>query len=971
MKYQKGGFTVASSFSIKSSAPLIGRKISMNTKNIFFYVVCCLVINIFSSNVLAQTTVRERVSLDKGWLFHQGDIPFPAVRGHGQTYASSKAGGATGAAARNYDDKDWRPLNLPHDWAVEMPFDSTENVVQGYRKRGFGWYRRSFKLSSNDRGKHLELQFDGIATHATIWFNGTVVHRSWSGYTSSYIDITQLAKCGDDENIVSVRVDAEAHEGWWYEGAGIYRHTWLVKRSPVHIITDGVFAHPVKLADGSWLIPAEITLENTGTAPAEVTVEISLYDKRGIEVAHTQTKIAIATWQQRTASLQLPVQNPVLWTLEDPSLYQVKTTVKQNDAVADEVTTKTGFRTITFTTGSGFFLNGKHVKIKGVCNHQDHAGVGVAVPDALWEFRLRKLKEMGVNAYRCAHHAPAVEFLEACDSLGILVMDENRNFNTSSEYIRQLEWMVRRDRNHPSIFLWSVFNEEPMQGTEQGYEMVRKMSSVVKALDTTRPVTAAMNAGMFAAVNVSKGVDVVGFNYQVNNYDRFHQQNPTKKMTSSEDVSAFQVRGEYVSDRKRNILNAYDTEYAGWGLTHRAGWKAVAERPFLAGCFVWTGFDYRGEPTPFTWPSASSFFGILDLCGFPKTAYWIHQAQWRDDIPVLHLAPHWNWPTDSIGKKIKVMVLSNADSVKVLLNKKLVGAQKVDRYEMNTFQIPFQPGKLEAVAYKNGRETVHFKTETTDAPRSLQLSCDRKMLANDGWDAMPVTVQALDSKGRPVPTANLPVEFEISGGGNIIGLGNGDPNSHEPEKGNKRKLFNGLAQVIIQSVEMAKEPIKLVARSAGLSSAVVMIPLRDVPQRPFVPVLLPDLVLEQWSVSAVSPARPDPNQKIDDNDMNSWMPVKTGQLQEVEDGHFIIYRTALLPYSYEQQHGGQLLFQKITGRAEVWMDGKLIGTKSDAATADWKVHFPPGSGERVLSVLIMAAAGNKAGLGGIVSVQAN
>nr|MBB6150003.1 beta-galactosidase/beta-glucuronidase [Mucilaginibacter sp. SP1R1] len=472
------------------------------------------------------------------------------------------------------------------------------------------------------------------------------MHRNWSGYTSSYIDITQLVKYGDGVNVIAVRVDAEAHEGWWYEGAGIYRHTWLVKRSPVHIITDGIFAQPVKTGDGSWLVPAEVTLGNSGNASANVAVDISLYDKKGNKVAQAETKTSVATLQQATTSIQLAVQNPTLWSLENPALYQVKTTIKQNDTVVDEITTKCGFRTIAFTADSGFYLNGKRVKIKGVCNHQDHAGVGVAVPDALREFRLRKLKEMGVNAYRCAHHAPAAEFLEACDSLGMLVMDENRNFNISPEYIRQLEWMVRRDRNHPSIMLWSVFNEEPMQGTEQGYEMVRKMSAVVKVLDTTRPVTAAMKGGLFAPLNVSKAVDVVGFNYHIQSYDRFHQQNPDMKMTSSKDVSAFQVRGGYSSDRNKHILNAYDKENASWGSTHRAGWKAVAERPFVAGCFVWTGFDYRGESTPFTWPSASSFFGIMDLCGFPKTAYWIHQAQWRNDINVLQLVPHWNWPKD-------------------------------------------------------------------------------------------------------------------------------------------------------------------------------------------------------------------------------------------------------------------------------------------------------------------------------------
>lgn len=941
----------------------------MNTKN-FLLVIVGTLLCMISTELQAQTSMRERLSLDQGWLFHSGDIPFPRISGHGQTYTTSKAGNATGAAARNYDDRNWRHLNLPHDWAVEMPFDSTENVAEGYRKRGFGWYRRSFKLNPADKGKHLELQFDGIATNATIWFNGSVVNHNWSGYSSAYIDITQLAKYGDDVNIIAVRVDAEAHEGWWYEGAGIYRHTWLVKRAPVHIITDGVFAQPLKMANGSWSIPAEVTLGNSGTTTAAVSVETSLYDENDRKITQGQAKASVRVFQQATTSIHLSVQNPKLWTLNRPVLYKVKTIIRQDDAIVDEITTKCGFRTIAFTADSGFFLNGEHVKIKGVCNHQDHAGVGEAVPDALWEFRLRKLKEMGVNGYRCAHNAPAAEFLDACDSLGMLVMDENRNFNTSPEYLKQLEWMVRRDRNHPSVILWSIFNEEPMQGTEQGYEMARKMNAIVKTLDTTRAVTAAMNGSLFAPVNVSQAVDVVGFNYQMQSYDRFHAKNPTVKMTSSEDVSAFEVRGEYLSDWKKHILNAYDTENASWGSTHRAGWKAVAERPFIAGCFVWTGFDYRGEPSPFSWPSAGSFFGAMDLCGFPKTAFWIHQAQWRDDINVLQLVPHWNWPTDSLGKNIKVMVLSNADSVKISLNGKLMGTQKVDHFAMNTFQIPYRPGKLEAFGYKDGKEVSHSKTETTGAPVSLQLIPYRKVLANDGWDAMPVTVQALDSKGRPVPTANLSIDFEISGSGKIIGLGNGNPNSHQPEKGNKRNLFNGLAQVIIQSDRGGNKPIRLLAKSPGLKGGVADVSLVEVAAKPFVPVLLPDFVLDQWRMSPAFQVRPDPNQKIEDNDMNSWMPVKPGQLQEMNGGRYVIYQTTFKPYDEQQVKGGDIVFQNINGKAEVWMDGKMIGLKSDATAGDLGVHFASGSGDRTLNVLIETDPGKKAGLGGVVNVQA-
>lgn len=622
-------------------------------RKITFLLLICSLLMIKKGLAQELAVQREVLCFDKGWSFHLGDIPFPVVRGHSASYRNAKAGHAGGAAAPGYDDSSWRVLDLPHDWAIEGRVDPEANLSQGYYKRGIGWYRRKFKLLPEDKGKHIELQFDGIATHATVWVNGTLLHRNWCGYTSMYIDVTPYVTYGDRVNTVVVRVDADAQEGWWYEGAGIYRHAWLVKRSPLHVQTDGVFAHPVCRPDGRWELPVEVTLYNSGKQSADAEVEVALLSPEGKVVKEGTAHAALAPLREGVAKLTLPVENPALWSPETPILYKVRTSVKQNGCTTDEVVTRCGFRTIRFDKDTGFWLNGKNIKIKGVCNHQDHAGVGVAVPDALWEFRLRKLKEMGVNAYRSAHNPAAKEFMAACDSMGIMVLDENRLFNTSPEYVRQLEWLVRRDRNCPSVILWSVFNEEPMQGTENGYEMVRRMSDVVKRLDTTRPVTAAMNGGFFSEYNVSQAVDVGGFNYQIKSYDRFHALNPDLPLTSSEDGSAFMVRGEYVTDRSRNLMDSYDTQCANWGATHRDAWKAVAERPWMAGCFYWTGFDYHGEPTPFQWPSVSSFFGIMDLCGFPKMAYYLHQAQWIEDKPILELVPHWNWPAILSESRLK------------------------------------------------------------------------------------------------------------------------------------------------------------------------------------------------------------------------------------------------------------------------------------------------------------------------------
>ena len=945
-------------------------------KNIFlnaFLIWSSLFIGVKATNAQEKkkTIEYQRLTFDKGWKFYLGDIPFPEIKTHNDTYNNAKAGKAWGAAAPEYNDREWRSLNLPHDWVIEGEYDSTENIGQSYRKRGYGWYRRQFKLDSSDRGKHLEIQFDGIATHATVWVNGTLVHRNWCGYTSFYIDISALAQYGDNLNTIAIRVDANPMEGWWYEGAGIYRHAWLVKRAPVHIITDGVFAHPVKDDKGSWTLPVEVTLENSGKEEAPVEVEVSLIDKAGKLINRSTVKSTVEILRTSVVNLTIPVENPELWSVDHPVLYKVITKVKKNNQISDTLLTKCGFRTIRFDKDNGFFLNDKPVKIQGVCNHQDHAGVGVAVPDALWEFRLRKLKEMGVNGYRCAHNPPASEFLDACDSLGMLVMDENRNFNSSPEYVRQLEWMIKRDRNHPSIILWSVFNEEPMQGTETGYEMVRRMYDIVKKLDSTRPVTAAMNGGFFAPVNVSQVVDVVGFNYQDDAYDRFHKENPEMKLTSSEDVSAYQVRGEYRTDKSRNIFDSYDSESTPWGKTHRAGWKLIDERPFLAGAFVWTGFDYHGEPTPFAWPSVSSFFGILDLCGFPKMAYYLHKAQWVKNQPVLHLVPHWNFPADSMGKNIKVMALSNADSVTILLNGKLISGQKVDKYEMNTWQVPYQPGRLEAIGYKNGKEYSRYSIETTGEPVQLQLIPDRNTLLGDGRDAMPVTVQAIDSKGRAVATANLPVEFSITENSEILGTGNGNPNSHESEIANKRNLFNGLAQVIIRGKEQTSGKIILTATSPGLKSAHATIKIKKVNPIPFVEIVKPVVVLDKWLVSPISAVRPNPNQKIAHNDMNSWSPVSSGAMMQTMDKKaFILYRTSFEQYESEKE-SGYILIKNVKGKAEVWLDDKMIALKPNSATKDINILLPSGKGRKQLTIMIISELGEEAGLGGTITYEDN
>lgn len=761
-----------------------------------------------------------RYSLDEGWRFHLGDIPMPEIKGHDPTYYNAKAGKAWGAAASDYDDSLWRRLDLPHDWVVEGPFDEKANISQGYRPRGIAWYRRHFQLDEADRNKYLELQFEGIATHATVWVNGLLIHRNWCGYTPFQVDITPIAVFGPAINTIVVRVDADAMEGWWYEGGGIYRHTWLAKRNPVFVETHGLYANPVRDVRGNWSIPVEVVLANIENKAAEATVDIELTDPDGGPVASGRGRMEVPPLGRNKALVDLRVDHPRLWSLEAPALYTVRAIVTRNGQWSDSHQVRCGFRTVRFDADRGFFLNDQPLKIKGTCNHQDHAGVGVAVPDALWDFRVRRLKELGSNAYRSAHNPPAEEFLDACDRLGLLVMDENRNFNHTPEYMEQLRQMLRRDRNHPSVILWSVFNEEPMQGTTQGREMVRRMVAEVRRWDTTRPVTAAMNGGTDSPYGVFEAVDVMGFNYQQEAYDEFHRKHPTLPLTSSEDTSAFMTRGEFETDTLRNVIASDDTQYALWGASHRNAWKAIALRPFLAGGFVWTGFDYRGEPQRLSWPSISSVFGIMDTCGFPKTAFYIHQSQWMEDQPILALAPHWNWEGKE-GQTVKVIIMSNLEEVSLALNGKTLGQKKMPKLDYLEWPVVYAPGKLEAVAFRNGREVARSAVETTGVAVAIRLTPDRSILAGDGRDAIPITVSAVDSRGRVVPGSNPLITFEILGPGVNLGHGNGDHNCHDPEKGPTRRLFHGLAQLILQSRKNGSGEIIVRATSPGLQAAEV------------------------------------------------------------------------------------------------------------------------------------------------------
>ena len=909
----------------------------------------------------------SRVLMDRGWLFHEGDIVPDPPADTDATYHSVKAGNAQGAAAIDYDDSDWLPVDLPHDWASFQPFVETANVSQGYRPRGIGWYRRTLRLDPADRGKRIELQFGGIATNATIWINGSVVAHNWSGYNAVHVDMTPFARFGDALNTIAVRVDASVMEGWWYEGAGIYRHVWLAKRPPVSIATDGIHCDPRRGDDGAWTVPVTVALQSIMEQDAPVEIEAALIAPDGRTLAHSRTQATVAALDGGEARLTLPAGQPAMWSIETPVLHRIEVRLWREGALVDQRHLAVGFRTIRFDAQNGFFLNDRPVKLKGACLHQDHAGVGTAIPDALVRWRLERLKAMGANAIRCSHNAPAPELLDWCDRLGILVMDENRQFNPAPDYLAQLEWMVRRDRNHPSVILWSVFNEEPMQGTGAGVEMVRRMAHAVERLDDGRPVTAAMNGSFFDPHNVMQVVDVGGFNYYQGDYDRYHAAHPTKPITSSEDTSAFMTRGAFASDPARHIASSYDTDYAGWGASHRDAWRMIATRPFIAGGFVWTGFDYHGEPTPYAWPTISSFFGIMDLCGFPKAAFDIHRANWVDDQPVVALFPHWNWRGRE-GHPIKVMIMSNAERIELRLNGRMIGEAAVDRFMGNSWDVPYAPGRIEAIARVGGREVARAVQETTGAPVSLRLTPARTLMRGDGEDVQPVTIDAMDAAGRHVPTTNVMTHFSVDGA-SIIGVGNGDPNSHEPEKGDRRSLFNGLAQIIIQAKDGARSPILLRADSEGLKPAILRIDRVPAETRPQAPVTPAEAELRDWRRSPPMAERPGPDFAPAEGDNNSWDFLQAGTpTPPAAGGRYRLYATAFTPRRQVAAEGGIIRFGSIGGRAELWVDGMRVAIKGEPMPGPLQAKVPSGKGVRRVALIVEADPAAQSGLLGRVAV---
>lgn len=797
-----------------------------------------IVIATIHSIVLNGQTITpsKTLSFDSDWRFHLGNGSDPSLDFNFRiANIFSKTGKAEGTAIDpKFSDTAWRMVCLPHDWAVELPFHEIKNFdVQshGYKPVGglfpetsVGWYRKHFTVPLSDSGHQFFLRFDGIFRDALVWINGFYLGRNESGYLGFTCNITDYLNFHGN-NVVVVRVDATQYEGWFYEGAGIYRHVWLEERNTIYIPEGGVYVRS-NLEKGEAEVTIETEVTNASLQHATCSVEAFLIDKRGEVIgADHVASLVLKSGSTEKAMQTIHVVNPELWSPDHPSRYKAVVVVKTGGKTTDSLTIRMGIKHVEFSADSGFFLNGEPVKIKGVCNHQDHAGIGLAMPDHLHYYRIGLLKQMGVNAFRTSHNAPTPELLDACDSLGMLVLDEQRLLNSSPEYMGQFERLIRRDRNHPSVFLWSIGNEEGyVQTNSIGKRIALSLISRQQQLDPSRTSTYGADLpNWFPGIN--EVIPIRGFNYRHKAVPEYHKSHPNQPILGTEMGSTVTTRGIYRKDTIRCYLPDQDLTAPWWASRAEEWWSECAAQPWFMGGFVWTGFDYRGEPTPFQWPNINSHFGILDMCGFPKNIYYYYQSWWSNQ-EVLHISPHWNQKVEK-GTPVKVWINSNADAVELKLNGKSLGKQKMPRNGHLTWDVPWVPGRIEAIG-QFGARSLTKAMETTGAPEKIILTASQKSLQSGIQDAVVVNISVVDKKGRWVPDASNLIHFKLKGDGTILGVGNGDPSSHEADKCNdnqwQRFLFNGHCQVILQAGKTTGT-LTLEALADGLESATLEIPV--------------------------------------------------------------------------------------------------------------------------------------------------
>jgi beta-galactosidase len=835
---------------------------------------------------------RERVSFNTDWRFAKGD---PAGTGDSLAYRTLRpwlvAGGAEFAAPTSppvappaepatnvayvqagFDDSAWRRLDLPHDWGIEGPF-AQENPGETGKLSWWGvaWYRKHFSVAADDTARRLYLDVDGAMAYASVWLNGHFVGGWPYGYASWRVELkSQFLNPGGD-NVIAIRLDNPPDSSRWYPGGGIYRNVWLVKTAPVHVAQWGTFVTTPVVSRDRATIDIKVTLQNDTAvnASVEVTHAIHALDANGqragavVAVSAAPATTTITGGRQAMVAQSVSLAQPRLWSTTAPQRYVAVTTVTQAGQVVDVYETPFGIRTVAFDTNRGLLLNGEHVPIRGVCNHHDLGALGAALNVRALERQLEILREMGCNAIRTSHNPPAPELLDLADRMGFLVMDEAfdcwaRGKKPNDYHLLFADWhekdlraLVRRDRNHPSVVFWSIGNEIGEQGMPEGWKLAAHLAAIVREEDRTRFVSAGFNNLASGYNGFQTAVDALGYNYKPAEYPKFHASAPHIPVYSSESASTVSSRGEYffpVSENKADgradfQVSSYDLYAPRWAWPPDVEFKGLDEAPFAAGEFVWTGFDYLGEPTPYNAdstnllnftdraqqermakeladlkkirvPSRSSYFGIIDLAGFKKDRFFIYQARWRPELPMAHLLPHWNWP-DRVGQVTPVHVYTSGDEAELFLNGRSLGRKKRGplEYRIRWDDVAYQPGELRVVAYRQGTRWAEDVVRTTGPATKLVLSADRAALRADGTDLSFVTVTVADQDGVLVPRAKNRITFEVSGPAEIVATDNGDPTSLEPFQARERAAFNGLALAIVRP--RRGEPGTIAVRATG------------------------------------------------------------------------------------------------------------------------------------------------------------
>jgi len=810
-----------------------------------FLLLSCVLTGALSAAPATQVQIsgERRVSFNDGWRFFKGD--------------------AEGAEKPDFDDSKWSDIRLPHDWAIDGPFDPKLNPHTGALPIfGTGWYRKSFTLPDNPKDRYFSIEFDGAMSNAHVWLNGTEVGSRPYGYISFAFDLTPYLHFGGQQNVLAVRLTPEDHSSRWYPGAGIYRNVWLTSTSAVHVAHWGTYVTTPEVSDEKSTVAVKTELRNRGKQNVKATLRTSILDAGGKRVAQSEDAASIPAEGNQTVASRLTVTHPQRWDIDHPYLYSLVSEVVDGKRVVDKYTTRFGVRTANFDKTKGFSLNGKYLKLHGVCNHHDLGALGAAVNRRATQRQLEIMKAAGVNAIRTSHNPPSPELLDMADELGLLVMDEAFDMwripKVPSGYSKYYDqWseqdvrdFVRRDRNHPSIILWSIGNEIPEQGKENGWEEAKRLVGFFHEEDPTRPTTSAFNNWRGAIKNkLADQVDIPGFNYQPMHYEEITKDHPNWIIFGSETASCVSSRGTYhlplekYEKHESLQLSSYDIIAPPWAYCPDVEFTYQDRFPNVLGEFVWTGFDYIGEPTPYfnrgatqaDWPARSSYFGFVDLAGFPKDRFYLYQSVWSAK-PMVHLLPHWNWQGKE-GQAIPVMSYSNGDEVELFLNGKSLGRKKrfaemvelpvgtnvsADRKFQTKYrylwQVPYEPGTLKAVAYQNGKEVASTEVHTAGPAARVKLTPDRNVIHADGDDLSFITAEIEDKDGNPVPMADNLVHFALSGPGEIAAVDNGNAATVEPFHADQRKAFNGLALLIVRSRPGQAGAIHVSATSEGLTA---------------------------------------------------------------------------------------------------------------------------------------------------------